>query len=79
MGRVLQDVGLEEDLYKRATDVYGSLSVSFLPRRENQRDIKLAIKQERYRVFADFHGDGVKRGLLFLAALELLKDTGLFN
>jgi len=47
MGRVLQDVGLEEDLYKRATDVYGSLSVSFLPRRENQRDIKLAIKQER--------------------------------
>ena len=54
------------------------VSVSF-QEGKNQRDIKLAIKQERYRVFADFHGDGVKRGLLFLAALELLKDTGLFN
>ena len=62
-------------MYKRATDVYGSLSVSFLPRRENQRDIKLAINKKGS--FCRFPRDGVKRGLLFLAALELLKDTGL--
>jgi len=77
IGEVLQNVELQEDLQNRAKEIYGKLSVSFIPRRENQRDIKLTIEQEGYRVFADFHGDGVKRGLLILASLEILSNTGL--
>jgi len=77
LGRIKLDLEKEDDFRKRISEIYGETRCEFIPRPERRDQKTLVFEQDKYRVFAEFHGDGVKRGALFISALEVLNNTAL--
>jgi len=78
LGKLKLDSRLEASLTKRAEDVYSEFAYEFIPRREAPTDRRVALKQGPYRIFSDFCGDGIQRGVILLSTLKLSKDTAMF-
>lgn len=76
LGKIKLNLQLEKDLIKRASECYQDIKYEFIPMSEAPANKLLAIQQENYRVFIDFNGDGVKRGLVTAIYLGIIKKYG---
>lgn len=75
LAAIKRDRNLEAEFKKHIADIYGEFAYEYVPMAEDKEDRRAAFEQGHLRVYSEFHGSGLQRATLLIAALLLSKNT----